>query len=63
MIRRTAAVTQTLGALFCFVAGFVYLTRTEFLPYHAQGVGVPWKALTPPPIRTGRSCRRRGEWR
>jgi len=30
------------------VFGLVYLFRSEFMPYHAQAVGMKWDTVTPP---------------
>ncbi len=34
-----------LVALLGFVFAFIYLTRPEFMPYHADAVGVEWDAV------------------
>jgi hypothetical protein len=47
VIRKIAAATQVLAALLCFGSGAIYIGRTEFMPYHAQVVGMPWTAITP----------------
>jgi hypothetical protein len=45
--RMKAAFGCHLGAILIVIAfGFTYLFRTEFMPYHAVAVGVPWDQVS-----------------
>lgn len=45
--RRLAAVCYVLVGVLALGAGLVYLTRPEFMPYHADAVGMSWGELKP----------------
>lgn len=44
-IRIISFTCYTMVALLGFVFAFIYLTRPEFMPYHADAVGVEWKEV------------------
>jgi hypothetical protein len=49
-------ITKTKIALFCYLVaiagpgifGFIFLFRGEFMPYHAEAVGMPWAQVPRP---------------
>ncbi|MFN6354193.1 MAG: hypothetical protein ACK40D_15110 [Cyanobacteriota bacterium] len=42
-----AALCYGLASLLTMGFGLVYLTRRQFLPYHQQALGIPWRSLDP----------------
>jgi hypothetical protein len=44
---RLAFLCYGLVALLAVAFGLVYLTRSEFMPYHGDAVGMPWAELDP----------------
>lgn len=43
--RKLAFVAYLLSACGLILGGILYLTRSEFMPYHREAVGMPWQAV------------------
>ena len=47
-MNKTGQISTYLAAAVLFVFGAVYLIRNEFMPYHAEAVGLSWSELEEP---------------
>ena len=45
MIRKLALVLFVIGGISHIIFGIVYVTASEFMPYHAQALNVDWNSL------------------
>jgi hypothetical protein len=44
-VRLAASICYVLSALLLMTFGVMYLTRSKFMPYHQQAIGIPWENL------------------
>lgn len=46
ILKRVATIGYYLSATFFLVLGFIYSTTNRLMPYHQEGMGVPWNELS-----------------
>jgi hypothetical protein len=47
LLRSASAICFGAAAVLMVVFGIIYMTRSDFMPYHATAVGVGWDSLAP----------------